>query len=157
MHTEMKTIGNRHLLAMWLVLTSYNEELHERATPGSGFNWTWFCAFCTELCITNLYELVNVKITRAEESQQWSKLSREENTCLSRYFGMTPQDIVDDVRAVLSDLCEERCDELDQETQRSVVNEIWLQGRMAINTRPWCSDKLCEKLRIKLPDPQIEW
>ena len=157
MQTEMKTTGNRHLLAMWLVLTTYHEELQERVSRVSGFNWNWFRAFCTELRITNLFNFVNVTITRAEESPLWSDLSLETRQCLSIYFERTPEDVVDDVRAVLLELCEYRYNELDEDTQRSVVNEIWLQGRMAINTRSWCQSDSCEVLRLKLPDPQIKW
>jgi len=151
----MKTAGNRHLLAMWLVLTTYNDELD--VSEASGFTCTWFRAFCTELGIATIHDFVNVTITRAEASPQWSKLSLETRQFLSTFFGMTPENVVEEVKAVLMDLCEHRCYELSEETQRSVVVEIWLQGRMAINTRPWCQEARCELLRLELPEPQIKW
>jgi len=157
MDTEMQTAGNRQLLAIWLVLTAYNEELNTKTSPVSRFTWNWFRAFCSELRITTLYNFVNVTITRAEASARWFNLSAEIRQCLSRYFGMTPEDIVDDVRAVLVDLCTERSHAMSEETQRSVVIEIWRQARMAINTSPWCRYPCQELLELKLPEPQIEW
>jgi hypothetical protein len=148
---------NHPVLAMWLVLTTFNCELQQSESHLSGFNWEWFYAFCTELRITSIFTLVNVKITRAEESPLWSKLSLQTRQFISSYFGMTPQDVVDEVSSVVMDLCTHSHFDMSEETQRAVVTEIYLQGRMAINNVPWCEHSLGELLRLQLPEPHIKW
>jgi len=149
----MKFPRNRHMFAMWLVLTNFDEELLHCLD----FNWRWFCAFCTELGITDIFAFVNVNITRLEENPQWSNLSLETSQILTTYFGMTRENVVELLQRVLLDLCKHRYQNLQEDEQQSVVIEIWQQGRMAISTTTRFTHECAELLRLKLPEPEIKW
>jgi len=157
LHVAKNNSSNNPVLAMWLVLTTYNTELHDRRSARSGWNWLWFEAFCTELHIDTIFTLVNVTIARAQASPLWSQLSLEPRQFLSDIFGMTPQVLMEETNSIVQDLCQYSSLDFSEKTQRAVVLEIWMQARKAFCVESWCEASLREQLLLKMPEPDIEW
>jgi hypothetical protein len=150
--------SNNPVLAMWLLLTTYNTQLHDKRTRRCGWNWRWFEAFCTELDIDSIFTLVNLPLERAQAYPRWSELSVEPREfLLSTIFGMTPQDLLEETNCTVLDLCEFRSLDFSVETQRAVALEVYMQAYRAFCEVSWCSPELRRQLLHDMPEPDIKW
>jgi hypothetical protein len=149
--------SNNPVLAMWLLLTTYNTQLHDRRTVRCGWNWSWFEAFCTELDIDSIFTLVNLTIERAQAYPLWSELSVEPREFLSTIFGMTPQDLLEETNSTVRDLCQFRSLDFSVETQRAVALEVYMQAWSAFCEVSWCSPALRTQLLRDMPEPDFKW